>query len=254
MLEIKGLHAGYPGKAVLKGIDLTVPSGTVTAVVGPNGCGKSTLLKAVCGLLPADGGEVVMNGASLLTMSGSARAKQVAYLPQERQIPDITALRMVLHGRFPYLSYPRRYRAEDLRIAREAMARMGLQDHEQTPVSELSGGLRQKVYIAMVLAQNTPAVLMDEPTTFLDVAHQLQMMEEAGQMAKAGKSVLLVLHDLTLAMQHCSRIAVMEDGVLAAEGTPEEIWKSGCVDRVFGVTLCRVKTPNGYHYYCEPAK
>ena len=193
MLEIKGLHAGYSGKAVLKGIDLAVPAGTVTAVIGPNGCGKSTLLKAVCGLLPASAGEVTMDGTSLLSVAGTERAKQIAYLPQERQIPDITALRMVLHGRFPYLSYPRRYRAEDLRIAREAMARMDLQDQEQMPVSELSGGMRQKVYIAMVLAQDTPAVLMDEPTTFLDVAHQLQMMEQAAQMAQAGKSVLLVV-------------------------------------------------------------
>ena len=254
MLEIKGLHAGYSGKAVLKGIDLAVPAGTVTAVIGPNGCGKSTLLKAVCGLLPASAGEVTMDGTSLLSVAGTERAKQIAYLPQERQIPEITALRMVLHGRFPYLSYPRRYRAEDLRIAREAMARMDLQDQEQMPVSELSGGMRQKVYIAMVLAQDTPAVLMDEPTTFLDVAHQLQMMEQAAQMAQAGKSVLLVLHDLTLAMQYCSRIAVMENGTIAAEGTPEEIWTSGCIDRVFGVTLCRVETPNGYHYFCEPSK
>jgi iron complex transport system ATP-binding protein len=254
VLEIKDLHAGYPGKPVLKGIDLTVPAGTVTAVVGPNGCGKSTLLKAVCGLLPPAAGDVKMNGTSLRNVSGTERAKQVAYLPQERQIPEITALRMVLHGRFPYLSYPRRYRAEDLRIAREAMARMNLEEQEQTPVGELSGGMRQKVYIAMVLAQDTAAVLMDEPTTFLDVAHQLQMMEEAAQMARAGKSVLLVLHDLTLTMQYCDRIAVMEDGVIVAEGTPEEIWESGCVDRVFGVTLCRVQTATGFHYYCEPAK
>ena len=254
MLEIKGLHAGYSGKAVLKGIDLAVPAGTVTAVIGPNGCGKSTLLKAVCGLLPASAGEVTMDGTSLLSVAGTERAKQIAYLPQERQIPDITALRMVLHGRFPYLSYPRRYRAEDLRIAREAMARMDLQDQEQMPVSELSGGMRQKVYIAMVLAQDTPAVLMDEPTTFLDVAHQLQMAEQARELAAAGKAVVVVLHDLPLAMQLADRLTVLEAGCTVTTGTPEEVFCAGCLDRVFDVQVRRFRTSGGWRYYCEPGK
>lgn len=251
MLEIKGLTAGYPGKTVLKDLSLSVPAGSVTAVIGSNGCGKSTLLKAACGLLPVSAGSVSVNGTPVLSLPGRERAQRIAYLPQERQIPEITALRMVLHGRFPYLSYPRRYRAEDLRIARESLARMDLADLEEAPVGTLSGGMRQKVYIAMVLAQDTPAVLLDEPTTFLDVGHQLQMMEEAARLAKDGKAVLLVLHDLTLALQHCDRIAVMEDGRIVVSGTAEEIWVSGCIDRVFGVRLCRVETPNGWHYYCE---
>ncbi|MBQ6798759.1 MAG: ABC transporter ATP-binding protein [Oscillospiraceae bacterium] len=251
MLEIKGLTAGYPGKTVLKDLSLSVPAGSVTAVIGPNGCGKSTLLKTACGLLPVSAGSVSVNGTPVLSLPGRERAQRIAYLPQERQIPEITALRMVLHGRFPYLSYPRRYRAEDLRIARESLSRMDLAGLEETPVGTLSGGMRQKVYIAMVLAQDTPAVLLDEPTTFLDVGHQLQMMEEAARLAKDGKAVLLVLHDLTLALQHCDRIAVMEDGRIDISGTAEEIWASGCIDRVFGVRLCRVETPNGWHYYCE---
>jgi len=253
MLEIQNLSAGYPGNPVLTDVSVTLPEGAVTVIAGPNGCGKSTLLKALSGILPA-AGCALLDGRNLLTLDRRELAKKVAFLPQNRPFPEIIVKKMVLHGRFPYLSYPRRYRAEDLRIARDAMARMDLQDQEQMPVSELSGGMRQKVYIAMVLAQDTPAVLMDEPTTFLDVAHQLQMMEQAAQMAQAGKSVLLVLHDLTLAMQYCSRIAVMENGTIAAAGTPEEIWTSGCIDRVFGVTLCRIETPNGYHYFCEPSK
>ena len=251
MLEITGLTAGYPGKTVLNDLTLIAPSGSITAVIGPNGCGKSTLLKAACGLLPIASGNVSAAGIPLLPLPGKERAKKIAYLPQERQIPEITVLRMVLHGRFPYLSYPRRYRAEDLRIARDALARMGLSEYEDAPVSTLSGGMRQKVYIAMVLAQDTPAVLLDEPTTFLDVGHQLQMMREAERLADDGKAVLLVLHDLTLALRYCDRIAVMEDGRIAAIGSPEEIFASGCIDRVFGVRLCRVETPDGWYYYCE---
>ena len=251
MLEIRSLCAGYGEKQVLHDITLQIPAGKVTVIVGPNGCGKSTLLKAVTGLLPKTSGSVWLDEQDTALLSPRQSAQQMAYLAQDRQIPEITALRMVLHGRFPYLSYPRRYRAQDLQIARSAMEQMGIADLAEEPVSTLSGGTRQKVYIAMALAQDTPVVLMDEPTAFLDVSHQLQMVRQAGMLANAGKTVVLVLHDLLLAMQLADRIVVMDRGAVVEAGTPEELLASGCINRVFGIRLCRMMTESGWQYYYE---
>jgi len=251
MLELCGLCAGYGAKQVLHDVSLDIPAGKVTVIVGPNGCGKSTLLKTLAGLLPKTSGTVRIDGQDTAKLSPRQLAQQLSYLPQDRQIPDITALRMVLHGRFPYLSYPRRYRQEDLEAARAAMEKMGIADLQDAPVSTLSGGTRQKVYIAMALAQDTPVILMDEPTTFLDISHQLQTMQQARQLAETGKTVVLVLHDLLLAMQHADRIAVMEDGRTVQAGSPETVLDSGCVERVFGVRLCRFRTECGWKYYYE---
>lgn len=249
MLEIRNLSAGYPGKMVLKQINLTLEPGTITVLLGPNGCGKSTLLKTLCGILPAHGGTVTMDGESILDLPSRLLAQKIAYLSQSRPVPDITVRRMVLHGRFPYLSYPRRYRKEDYAAAETAMEEMQISDLADTPLQNLSGGQRQKVYIAMALAQNTPVILMDEPTTYLDAAHQLQMMKQAKALRAEGKTVLLVLHDLSLALQVADQAAVLCEGEILATGTSEFVFQSGSLNRVFGVNLERVQTPNGWHYY-----
>lgn len=251
MLEVKNLTAGYPDKQVLQGIDLTIPKGKVTVILGPNGCGKSTLLKAMCGILPADGGEVVLDGENLLAMPRRSLAQKTAYLAQSRQIPDITVQRLVLHGRFPYLGYPRRYRKEDYAAAEAAMEQMGIRDLADTPVENLSGGQRQKAYIAMALAQDTPVILLDEPTTYLDISHQMQMMLQAKELALQGKTVVMILHDLPHAFQTADHMILMREGVVAAQGTPEEIYASEQVRSVFGVKLGRAKTESGWRYFCE---
>lgn len=249
MIEITGLRAGYPGKPVLRDVSLTFPSGELSVVIGPNGCGKSTLLKSVCGVLKPAAGEVLLDGAPFHTLPHPAR--RVAYLPQHRPTPDITAERLVLHGRFPYLSYPRRYGRGDVAIARKALEQMGLSEVADAPVASLSGGMRQKVYLAMILAQDTPAVLLDEPTTYLDVSHQLHTMAHARALCAAGKTVVMVLHDLSLALRSAERLAVLERGTVACAGRPEEIFQSGVLDRVFGVEVRRVETPDGWQYYCR---
>ena len=218
MLEIRNLTAGYGGEPVLEDICLTIPRGKLTVIAGPNGCGKSTLLKAVAGILPAEG-KVLLGGQELQDLSSRERARRIAYLPQNRQIPEITAGRLVLHGRFPYLSYPRRYRRSDEEIARKAMETLGIWDLADRNLNALSGGQRQKVYIAMALAQDTPVVLLDEPNTFLDISHQKQMMDLAGQLASAGKSVVMVLHDLPLAMEYADVLAVLSRGGVLAWGS-----------------------------------
>ena len=250
MVEIKNLSAGYPGKPVLHNVTMTAPTGKVTAILGPNGCGKSTLLKAICGILPADGGEVRIHGEETLALHRKKVAQKVAYLPQSRQMPEITAERLVLHGRFPYLSYPRRYRPQDYAAAKEAMETMGIGDLAETQLAQLSGGQRQKVYIAMALAQDTPVILLDEPTTYLDVSHQLRLMRQARELTGRGKTVVMVVHDLSHAMAAADWVVLMENGRVVLEGTPEEVFLSNRIEPLFGIKLGRVKTENGWHYYC----
>ena len=251
MLEIKALRAGYPGKTVLDGLDAAIPPGQVTVIVGPNGCGKSTLLKTLCGILPIAGGEILLDGKPLAAFSQGELAKNVAYLSQSRAVPDITAERLVLHGRFPYLRYPRRYRPADMAIANAAMARMGVAELAGTPVANLSGGQRQKVYIAMALAQDTPWVLLDEPTAYLDISHQLQMAQQAHFLAESGKTVVMVLHDLPLALKTAEHMVVMDAGRVIRAGTPREIWESGCLKDVFGVEVGRIRTEKGWRYFID---
>ena len=248
MLEIQNLTAGYGGEPVLEDICLTIPRGKVTVIAGPNGCGKSTLLKAIAGILPPKG-SIRLDGQELQDLSSRERAQRIAYLPQNRQIPEITAGRLVLHGRFPYLSYPRRYRRSDEEIARKAMETLGIWDLADRNLNALSGGQRQKVYIAMALAQDTPVVLLDEPNTFLDISHQKQMMDLAGQLASAGKSVVMVLHDLPLAMEYADVMAVLSRGGVLAQGTPEEVCRSGKLREAFGVEIKKMQTPDGEKYY-----
>ncbi len=243
MLKLQHLTAGYGEKTILHDISLDFPPGTVTAILGPNGCGKSTLLKAAAGLIPLSSGTVE---------TAEPRARTVAYLPQARPVPDMTALQLVLHGRFPWLGWPRRYRAEDYVIAEAALERLGAAEFAGRPLAELSGGTRQKCYLAMALAQEAKTLLLDEPTSFLDIGCQLEFLALCRSLAAEGKALAAVLHDLPLALSHADRVAVMADGRLAALGTPEEIWASGILDQVFGIRLLKVDTQGGTQFVCVP--
>ena len=249
MVELRHLCAGYDGRPVLQDVSLVFPPGKVTVLLGPNGCGKSTLLKTALGLLPRQGGDVLVDGVPLEELSPRQLAQKATYLAQARNIPSITARRMVLHGRFPYLSYPRRYRQEDHAAAGEALARMDAADLAERLVQELSGGQRQKVYLAMALAQDTETIFMDEPTTYLDVRHQLEVMALARRLAEEGRAVVLVLHDLCHALRGADLLAVFSQGRLCRLGTPEDIYQSGVIAQAFGVTLKRVETETGWQYY-----
>ena len=251
MLEIRDVCGGYPEREVLHGVSLDVPKGQVSVLLGPNGCGKSTLLKTLCGILPAKSGQALQEGEDLLSLRGRDLARKIAYLAQERRLPDITVGRMVLHGRFPYLDYPRRYRKCDREIAVKAMEWVGAQGLEERSLPQLSGGERQKVYLAMALAQDTETIFMDEPTTYLDVRHQLEVMEMAQKLAAEGKAVVAVLHDLCLALRSAHRIGVLAQGRLQALDTPDAVFRSGILGRVFGVSLGRTQTEQGWQYYYD---
>ena len=251
MIELKNLSAGYGGQIVLDRVSLTFPDGQITALLGPNGCGKSTLLRTVMGLHPASGGQVLVDGVPSHALTSRQLARTVAYLSQSRGVPNITARRMVLHGRFPYLSYPRRYRREDYEMADRALQWVGGAELADCPVQQLSGGQRQKVYLAMALAQGTKAIFMDEPTTFLDVGAQMEVMSLARRLAGEGKTVGIVLHDLPLALRWSHRAAVLDQGTLRFCGTPEEVFSSGVLEEVFGVKLGRASSPDGRYFFLK---
>jgi len=251
MLEIRSLSGGYPGKEILHDVSMTVPQGKITALLGPNGCGKSTLLKMLCGILSPNRGEVLFCREDILALPQNRLAQKVAYLAQDKPVPDICVQRMVLHGRFPFLSYPRRYRKQDYAVVEQVLAQMGISELANMAMNQLSGGQRQQVYIAMALAQETPIILLDEPTTYLDIHHQLRLMRQARELTVQGKTVLMIIHDLSHALEMADQIVLMDHGEIVIQGTPDHIYESGHLDKVFRVRLNRLETPNGWHYYCE---
>lgn len=251
MLAIQNLSAGYGRADVLHDIHFTAQEGEITTIIGNNGCGKSTLLKAMVGILPISDGEIRIDGSTVTALAPAERARQIAYLAQGKNTPDITAGRMVLHGRFPYLSYPRKYSKADYEIADSAMAQMDISRYAGTPMEELSGGTRQKVYIAMALAQCTPVIVMDEPTSYLDIGQQMKFIGITRALAAQGKTIVLVLHDLLFALKFSDRICVMEDGRLLMQDTPEAILRSGVIQRLYGIEVRALQTAGGIQYYYQ---
>ena len=253
MLELENISAGYKNKRVLEGVSLTFPKGKLTTVIGANGSGKSTLLKAIVGIIPRESGRILADGSDLSALSRQETARRIAYLPQGRSVPDMTVGQLVLHGRFPHLSYPRRYREADRRIADEAMERMGMLGYADRPLASLSGGMRQNAYIAMALAQDAEYILLDEPTTYLDISHQLGLMRTLRGLADGGKGVIAVLHDLPLAFSYSDLTAVIDGGRAVMSGSPLEVCRSGIISRVFGAELVCDEERRQFGYAYPPA-
>ena len=246
MLELKNVFAGYGSTPVIKDATVSLEKGKLTSIVGTNGSGKSTLLKSIIGILNISDGEILIDGESLSVMSRNGIAKKVAYLAQGKSTPDMTVRQMVLHGRFPYLSYPRRYREADREIARAAMETVGISHLADKPLCELSGGMRQTAYIAMALAQDTDYILLDEPTTYLDITHQLDLMRVLRGLADSGKGIITVMHDLPLAFDFSDELAVIHNGSIIKKGAPFDMCNSQIVKDVFGV---RVERMDGNQFY-----
>lgn len=247
MVEWKNISTGYQDKIVLKHIDLKAEKGRVLVLLGRNGCGKSTLLKTL--LNQPYQGEILVDQKALSSYSTQHLAQQIAYLPQRRILSDISVERMVLHGRFPYLNYPRRYRPIDYQIAKEAMESVGVSEYAHMNMKELSGGMQQKAYIAMAIAQDTPIIVLDEPTVYLDIAHQIQVLQLIRKLASQGKTIIIVLHDLLQALRYGDDIAMIDEGQIKAYGSVEEIYQSQQLEQVFNVSIEQIQTKNGLQYY-----
>ena len=216
-MELREVTAGYGGADVVKGISLRFQPGEVTVLAGPNGCGKSTLLRAAARLLPLSGGQVLVDGADTAGWSSRTFARQAALLPQSRPMPEITVEALVLHGRFPYLGYPRRYGPADRAAARSAMERAGVLELAERNVARLSGGQRQRVAIARALANNPPLLLADEPTGNLDPKTSEEIMALLEQINERGTTVLVVTHNKEIVNAMKKRVLTMHDGVIVSD-------------------------------------
>lgn len=251
MIELRSVSVGYGKQNVLKNVSLNFEKGRLIGIIGANGCGKSTLLKTVLGMVPAEDGNISVDGKSLDSMSRVEVARKISYLAQSKSAPDMTVEQLVLHGRFPHLSYPRRYTKADRDIARAAMEQAGVAAHAKKSMQALSGGMRQAAYIAMALAQDTEYVFLDEPTTYLDISHQLELMRLLRGLTDGGKSIVAVMHDLPIAFTFCDSIVLLDGGEVAAHGSPAELCARDEIERVFGVSLeCREDKSYNYKLNC----
>lgn len=249
MIRVHDLHASYEGEEILHGIDASFPEGKISVLMGPNGCGKSTTLRSMLRLVPHSSGTIELNGTPLSALSPQELAKKIAYLPQSRGVPDIAVKTLVMHGRFPYLSYPRRYRPEDHEKVRESLEWVGLTDLADRKMEQLSGGQRQKAYLAMALAQDTDVILMDEPTTFLDIRNQFELLDRSKQLAKQGKTVIMILHDFEAILRYADHVVLLHNGYVLQEGGAEEVLRSGSVREAFQVTPVFHQGEDGLHCY-----
>lgn len=248
MLELSDVFAGYSKEDVLKEVSLTAEKGEFTVIIGKNGSGKSTLLKSVVGILDYRG-KIKVSGNDISKASDIQRARRVSYLPQVRNAPNMSVKSLLLHGRFPHLSYPRRYGKKDIEIVEKAMGILDISEFSESLVSELSGGQQRKAYIAMALSQETPVILMDEPTTYLDAAEQLKLLEVIKKLAAEGKTIVAVMHDIALALKYADKIAVMDEGRILYCGKIEELTDSGIIEKVYGVKLKKADLPQGTEYF-----
>lgn len=246
MFELRHASVGYDGTPILRDISFTAQDGQITALVGTNGCGKTTLLKAIARQLPLLNGQILLQGRPIQSFDRKEFARAAAFMPQVRNIPEISVRGLVSHGRFPYLGLSRQMTTRDRAAVEQAMEAAGVAQWADRDLRELSGGERQRVYLAMALAQGGDAILLDEPTTYLDVSAQFELLELLRTLAGQGKTLLLVLHDLAQALQYSDWVAVVAEGGLRAFDSPAKLFEQKILDQVFGVTLCRA--PEGTYY------
>ncbi|MFF9347702.1 ABC transporter ATP-binding protein [Streptomyces sp. NPDC014734] len=243
-LTVEALTAGYPGHTAVNGVDLSVPAGKVVAIVGPNGCGKSTLLRSIARLHRPDTGTVRAGGADVWRLSQRAAAHRIALLPQSPQAPEaVTVAGLVRYGRHPHQGLFRQWSREDEQAVREALSATGTAELAGRRVDQLSGGQRQRCWLAMVLAQRTPIVLLDEPTSALDLGHAVEVLELVREVAAAGRTVVMVLHDLAGAARYADVLVAMNGGRIVARGPAREVVDAALVRELYGIEADVLEAP-----------
>ncbi|EYT82541.1 iron-dicitrate transporter ATP-binding subunit [Streptomyces sp. Tu 6176] len=243
-LHVSGLHAGYPGRPVVRDVELTVPAGQVAAIVGPNGCGKSTLLRTVARLHRPTAGSVHADGADIWRLTQRQAAHRVALLPQSPRAPEaVTVAGLVRYGRHPHQGLLRQWSRDDERAVREALEATGTTELAGERLDRLSGGQRQRCWLAMVLAQHTPVVLLDEPTSALDLGHVVDVLELVREVAAAGRTVVMVQHDLASAARYADTLIALRDGRVVAQGPPHETVDEALVKELYQVEADILRAP-----------
>ena len=236
-LHAENVTLAYDERVVSEGLTVAIPDQSFTAIVGPNACGKSTLLRALARMIKPHEGTIILDGQAIGTIGSKEVARRLGLLPQSSIAPDaITVSDLVARGRYPHQGILRQWSREDEEAVALAMRRTAVDDLAGRAVDELSGGQRQRVWLAMVLAQQTPLLLLDEPTTFLDIAHQLEVLDLCADLHEHhGHTVVAVLHDLNHACRYANHLIAMREGRIVAEGDPAEIVDAALVERVFGL-------------------
>ncbi|SFS57076.1 ABC transporter ATP-binding protein [Saccharopolyspora flava] len=244
-LRARDLKLGYGDRVVVDGLDFEVVGGTITAVIGPNGCGKSTLLRALGRLLQPQRGEVLLDGKRIHKMSTKEVARILGVLPQSPSAPEgLTVADLVARGRHPHQSWYRQWSGDDESAVAEALAMTGIGELADRSLDELSGGQRQRAWLSMALAQGTDLLLLDEPTTYLDLSHQVDVLELVGRLHdESGRTVVMVLHDLNLAARYADRLVAMKDGAVVASGEPGEVLTEELLADVFDLRARVIPDP-----------
>lgn len=254
LLSARGLAAGYGGEPVIGDVNLSIGASEIVALVGPNGCGKSTLLKALARVLKPMRGEVVLNGSAITSYSSREVAQMLAFLPQGPIAPEGLSVReLVAQGRFPHQTLLRQWSEDDQDAVEDALTVTDTAELADRPVATLSGGQRQRCWIAMTLAQDTSLLLLDEPTTFLDLKVQMDVMGLLGRIARQrGRTLLMVLHEINLAAAFADQILMMREGEIIARGTPSEVVTSTLLGDVFDLTAEVISDPQTGRPVCLP--
>ncbi|GAA3474429.1 ABC transporter ATP-binding protein [Nonomuraea roseola] len=244
-LQARDVRLAYGERVIVDGLDLGIEAGTVTTIIGPNGCGKSTLLRALGRLMKPTGGEVLLDGKRIDKIPTREVAKVLGMLPQSPTAPEgLTVADLVARGRHPHQTWYRQWSSDDESSVTEALTMTGLADLAERPLDELSGGQRQRAWISMALAQGTDLLLLDEPTTFLDLSHQVEVLELVRHLhQEAGRTIVMVLHDLNLAARYTDRLVAMREGRVVAAGTPHEVLTEGLLREVFDLDAKVIADP-----------
>ena len=253
-IRLAQVSAGYGQRMVLDGLDFGLEQGTLTAIVGPNGSGKSTVIRAMSRLLPTRDGVVLLDGQDIRTYGSRGIARLVSVLPQSPSSPPgLTVRELVELGRFPHTGLFGRLGDEGVDAVESALTLTGLTDFAERPIDELSGGERQRAWVALALAQGASTLLLDEPTTFLDVRHQFEVLDLVASLCTSrGMTVVMVLHDLVHAANYADRVVVVDDGRIVADGAPSEVLTVDLLGTVFGVAARIFTEPESGRAICLP--